>query len=150
MDGYFIGAGAVLTAGAPAGIAVASLHAQVDGTIAGRIRGAVVDFEGRTAAELTQVVVAVAGWNVGRFDAEVTAPLAARGACTLADVLMQLARATQSDEVHLFARWSPDAEATRALARAGVRVVCGPIEAISQAALVSGQRVARWPSLRAA
>ena len=45
MDGYFIGAGALLTAGEEASIARATLHAQTEEGLAGQIKAAVIDFE---------------------------------------------------------------------------------------------------------
>lgn len=79
------------------------------------------------------------------------APLLARGECTLADVIAIVARAAQTAEVHLFARWLPEEILTAALRREGVTLVAHPIESIRQAALICGQDYIRWPSpLRAA
>ncbi len=45
MDEYFIGAGALLTAGPQASIASATLHAQTDPGLSQQVVAAVVDFE---------------------------------------------------------------------------------------------------------
>jgi hypothetical protein len=151
MSEYLIGAGAVLTAGATASIAGATLHAQTDSQAADEIRAAVIDFEARSAQELSRIVIVATGWPPSRFEAEVTKPLLARGECTLADVMERLAAATAASELHLFARWLPDVALTTALREKGVTLVANPIEAIEQAALVCGQRLNRWrASFRAA
>jgi hypothetical protein len=144
MKEYLIGAGAVLTAGASASIAGAALHAETEGHLAAGVSAAMVDFEGGSSEELSQVVIVAAGWRSSRFDSEVVRPLLARGECTLVDVLAVLAGATQAAEVHLFARWLPDDAMRMGLASRGVSVVAHPLDAIGQAALISGQRVARW------
>jgi hypothetical protein len=151
MNDYVIGAGAVLTAGPNASIAGATLHAQTDAAIAATVRAAVVDFESRSSSDLTKVVMLATGWNAARVKAELVAPLLAGGECTLADILVLLASAAQTTEIHLFARWLPDEVLTAALRRAGVTLVVHPLESIRQAALISGQNYVRWPSpLRAA
>ena len=62
-----------------------------------------------------------------------------------------LAAATGESEVHLFARWLPGSALAADLRRRGIGLVAHPLEAIDQAALVTGQRFARWKSaLRAA
>ncbi|MBV8491216.1 MAG: hypothetical protein JO199_11870 [Candidatus Eremiobacteraeota bacterium] len=142
MKEYLIGAGAVLTAGPSASISGATLHAETDGEL--RVRAAMVDFEGGSATELSQIVILAAGWRSSQFQQEVVQPLLARGECSLVDVLDLLARATRAEEVHLFARWLPDEAMLGGLARRGVRVVAHPLETIGQAALVSGQRFCRW------
>jgi hypothetical protein len=144
MSEYLIGAGAVLTAGAAASIAGATLHAQTDSPAAGEIRAAVIDFEAGSSQELSRVVIVAAGWSPTRFEADVIAPLLARGECTLADVMERLARATEAGELHLFARWLPDLTLAAALRNRGITLVGHPIEAIEQAALVCGQRLNRW------
>jgi hypothetical protein len=144
MSEYLIGAGAVLTAGAAASIAGATLHAQTDSGAAETIRAAVMDFEAPSSHELSRIVIVAAGWTPRRFEAEVITPLLERGECTLADVIEQLADATGSRELHLFARWLPDAELATSLRDKGVSLVANPIEAIEQAALVCGQRLNRW------
>jgi hypothetical protein len=151
MNDYVIGSGAILTAGPHASIAGATLHAQTDSALAATVRAAVVDFESSSCSELTKVVVLATGWNAARVKADLVAPLLERGCCTLAEVLAQLARATQTREVHLFARWLPDEVLTAALVREGVILVVHPLESIRQAALICGQNFSRWPSpLRAA
>jgi len=151
MNDYVIGSGALLTAGPNASIAGATLHAQTESSLAASVHAAVVDFESGSCTELTKVVVLGAGWNAARVKADLVAPLLARGSCTLAEVLGQLARAAQTPEVHLFARWLPDEVLTAALRREGVTLVAHPLEAIRQAALICGQSYSRWPSpLRAA
>jgi hypothetical protein len=62
-----------------------------------------------------------------------------------------LAQAARVSEVHLFARWLPGSTMLDELRKVGVALVSHPLEAIEQAALVTGQRFARWNSvLRAA
>ena len=146
MDEYLIGAGAVLTAGPQSSITGATLHARTDPHLAARVEAAVIDFEAAHPAELSRIVIVAAGWGSSRFAAGVVQPLLARSECTLADVVALLAHATGAPEVHLFARWSPEASMSAELADAGVRLVTHPLESIEQAALVSGQRLARWRS----
>lgn len=146
MKEYLIGAGAVLTAGPSASIAQATLHAETDGHLAAGIRAAMVDFEGGSPEDVSQVVILASGWRSSQFQHDVVGPLLAHGECTLADVLGILAGATGSAEVHLFARWLPDEAMRAGLASQGVRVVAHPLDAIGQAALVSGQRLSRWRS----
>jgi len=144
MEEYLIGAGAVLTAGPSGAISAATLHAQTQSRLAESVRAAIVDFEGSSPADLSRIVVLIAGWRSGRFANEVIRPLLARGECSLADVASTLARAAESQEVHLFARWLPDDALRAALSDRGISLVAHPLEAIGQAALVSGQRVSRW------
>jgi hypothetical protein len=151
MDEYFIGAGALLTAGPEASITGATLHAQIGSGLAGRVNVAIVDFEAGRLADVSRLLIVAAGWSGGRFRSEVVRPLLARRECALADVIAILGEATGAHEVHLFAHWVPD-DATKALLAArGFRVLAHPLEAIGQAALVSGQRLERWrPPVRAA
>jgi hypothetical protein len=149
MDEYFIGAGALLTAGPSASIAGATLHAQPAEGLAGTVKAAVIDFEATRASELSRILVVAAGWSGGRFHTEVVRPLLSRRECGLAEVVAVLAEAAGTDEVHLFAHWAPD-EATNAQLEAhGVRIAAHPLEAIGQAALVSGQRIERWGHVQA-
>ncbi len=151
MNDYVIGAGAILTAGPIATIAAASLHAQTDPAVAAEVRAALVDFESPRIAELSKVVLVAVGWNARRVESEIVRPLLAKAACTLVEVLVRLARAAGSPEVHLFARWLPDDVMTAALEREGVILVVHPLEAIRQAALISGGTYSRWVDpLRAA
>jgi hypothetical protein len=151
MNDYVIGSGAVLTAGPNGAIAGATLHAQTDVAIASTVRVALVDFESRSQTELSKVVMLASGWNSARVRAELVTPLLARGTCTLADIASLLAKAAQTPEVHLFARWLPDDALTAALRRDGISLVVHPLESIRQAALICGQNYVRWPSpLRAA
>ncbi len=145
MDEYFIGAGALLTAGPGASITGATIHAETEPGLAGRIKAALIDFEATRVGELSRILVVAAGWSGSRFRSEVAARLLAERDCTLADVMAVLARATGADEIHLFARWLPDEETSALLERRGICVVAHPLEAIGQAALVCGQRVGRWP-----
>jgi hypothetical protein len=151
MNDYLIGAGALLTAGPESSIAGATLHAQTDALLAGQVRAALVDFEAADPDELSRIVIMATGWRRARFDAEVIQPLTSRRECSLADVIAALASAIGESEVHLFARWLPGADMARDLQRRGIGLVAHPLEAIAQAALVTGQRFARWKSaLRAA
>jgi hypothetical protein len=144
MDEYFIGAGALLTAGPAASIASATLHAQAPNGLAGQVQAAVIDFEGSQAGDLSRILVVAAGWSAGRFRTAVVSRLLERRECDLADVIEILAEATGTREVHLFARWLPDEATGARLAKHGLTVFALPLEAIGQAALVSGQRVERW------
>jgi hypothetical protein len=144
MNGYLIGAGALLTAGPAASIAGATLHAQTDAGLAAQVRAAVIDFESGSASDLSRLLIIAAGWTPSQFDARIARPLVERGECTLADVMEQLGHATGARELHLFARWLPDAELLSALRSRGFEVVTHPLEAIDQAALVSGQHLRRW------
>lgn len=146
MDEYLIGAGAVLTAGPAASVAMATLHAQTTEALPAGVTAAMIDFEAPNPRELSRVVIVAAGWQRRRFESAVLGPLLARRECTLVDVLDELARATEAAEVHLFARWLPDGEMLAALAERGVRVLAHPLDSIGQAALISGQRVSRWCS----
>ncbi|HZY99599.1 MAG TPA: hypothetical protein VFE36_08500 [Candidatus Baltobacteraceae bacterium] len=146
MSEYLIGAGAVLTAGAAASIAGATMHAQTDSPAAGEIRAAVIDFEAASCQELSRLVIMAAGWSPRRFETGVIQPLLDRGECTLADVMERLASATGASELHLFARWLPDPNLAGSLREKGISLVGHPIEAIEQAALVCGQRLNRWGS----
>jgi hypothetical protein len=146
MDGYVIGAGAVLKAGAPASIAPAALHAQTDRCLAAQVGAALIDFEATDLSELSRVLIVAAGWSGPRFQAEVVQALLARRECTLAQVVAILAETTGVREVHHFAHWRLDAATTAGLERQGVRIVAHPLAAIDQAALVSGQRLVRWPA----
>ena len=151
MNDYVIGAGAVLTAGPRAAIAAASLHAQTEPALAAGVRAALLDFESPSAAELSKVVIVASGWNARRVEAEIVRPLLARTECSLVDVLVRLATATGSQEVHIFARWMPDEVMAAALRRSGTRLVVHSLDVIRQAALISGQTYSRWPApLRAA
>lgn len=144
MNEYLIGAGALLTAGPASSLVGATLHAQTEPGIASRVEAAVIDFEAARPAELSRIVIVAAGWRARDFEEGVSQPLLARGDCTLADVFETMARATGAREVHLFARWLPDAVLGADLRRRGVEVVAHPLEDIGQAALISGQRHARW------
>lgn len=146
MDGYLIGAGAVLKAGPTASIAPAALHAQADPCLISEIGAALLDFESTDVSELSRVLIVAAGWSAPRFAAEVVRPLLERRECTLADVIAMLAEATGLREVHLFAHWRLEEVTLAELRERGVRVVAHPLEAIDQAALVSGQRLVRWPA----
>jgi hypothetical protein len=151
MSEYLIGAGAVLAAGPESSLTRAVLHAQTDPHVAANIGAAVIDFEASGLDDLSRIVIVAAGWSGARFEREIVRPLLARRECTAAQVMVELARATGSSAVHLFAHWLPDAAMAAALGAAGVGIVCHPVESIRQAALVSGQRFSRWPAaLRAA
>ncbi|MBV8499819.1 MAG: hypothetical protein JO003_11260 [Candidatus Eremiobacteraeota bacterium] len=144
MDEYFIGAGALITAGPSGSIAGAALHAETEAGLAERVKAALIDFEATQPGELSRVLVVAAGWTVSRFRSEVVTRLLAERECTLADLMAVLAEATGTNEVHLFARWQPDAETSARLGERGVCVVSHPLETIGQAALITGQRVGRW------
>ncbi len=144
MDEYFIGAGALLTAGEDASITGATLHAQTEPGIAGRVKGALIDFESATEAGLSRILIVAQGWSGRRFRLEVVDRLLSRRECALRDVIAILAEAIGANEVHVFARWRPDAAMVAGLEGVGVRLEAHPLEAIGPAALVSGQRLAHW------
>ncbi len=144
MDEYFIGAGALLTAGPTATIRGATLHAQPGVALARQVSAALIDFESAGPAELSRLLIVAAGWSGPRFHAEVVARLLALGECGLSDVIAALADAVQTTGVHLFARWLPDQATLDSLEKSGIRVLSHPLEELGQAALVSGQRVERW------
>lgn len=151
MNDYVIGAGAVLTAGPTATIAGATVHAQTDAALAPTVAAALIDFESASLADVTKLVVLGRGWNARLAREQLIEPLLSRRACSLVDVITTLARAAGVAEVHLFARWLPDDRIAAALRSEGVGLVVHPLESIRQAALISGQSFARWPSsLRAA
>ncbi len=139
-----IGAGAILTAGPAATIRGATLHAQPLGALARQVSAALIDFESAGPDELSRLLVVAAGWTGSRFHAEVVARLLALRECGLGDVIITLADAVQTKEVHLFARWSPDQTTLDSLEKSGIRILAHPLEALGQAALISGQRVQRW------
>jgi len=145
MDEYFIGAGALLTAGPAASIRGATLHAQPERGLAPQVEAAVIDFESTKVGELSQILVVAGGWTSARFHDEVVRRLLEQRVCGLADIFGTLAEATGASRIHLFAHWLPD-EATCSLLEArGVQVLSHPLEAIGRASLVSGQRIERWP-----
>jgi len=146
MDEYFIGAGALLTAGPAATIASATLHAQLEPGLAGSVEAALIDFEAAQASEVRRVLIVARGWSGSRFRCDVVQALLRRQECTIADVIATLAEATGVRQIHLFAHWRPDDATANILARRGLEVRPHPLGAIGQAALVSGQRMARWPS----
>jgi hypothetical protein len=151
MNDYLIGSGAMLTAGPAGSIAGATLHAQTDPAIAAHVRASLIDFESAGPADLSRVLIVGTGWTNARVRAEWIAPLLSREACTLADVMELAAKTSGAGELHVFARWLPDEMLAAALRRCGVTLVAHPLEAIRQAALISGQSFTRWPSpLRAA
>jgi hypothetical protein len=146
MDEYFIGAGALLTAGPAASIAGATLHAQTQAGLAPKVEAALVDFEAARLEEVSRVLIVAASWTAKRFRAEVVRKLLARGECSLVDVIATLSEATKAPEIHLFAHWALHEAAGALLAERGIRIVAHPLEAIGRAALVCGQRIERWPS----
>jgi hypothetical protein len=145
MDEYLIGAGALLTAGPAATIRRATLHAQPTGALARQVAAALIDFESAGPDELCRLLILAAGWAGSRFQAEVVARLLAKRECGLSDVITILADAVETKEVHLFARWSPDPTTLASVEKSGIRILTHPLDALGQAALVSGQRVERWP-----
>ena len=145
MDEYFIGAGALLTAGPTASIRGATLHAQTEPGLAPLVEAAVIDFESTRPGELSRILIAAAGWTAARFHGQVVCRLLERRVCALADVFETLAKATGAREIHLFAHWLPDEPTIALLEERGIQVLAHPLEAIGRAALVSGQRIERWP-----
>jgi hypothetical protein len=151
MDDYMIGSGAILTAGPRATVTPATLHAQTDPLLAGVVRAAAIDYEGRRQSDLARLLLVAIGWNARRFAQGVVAPLITAGESSLADVLGTLGRAAGERVVHLFADWLPDSDLVEALNKQGVELVAHPLETIRRAALISGQRHTHLiPLLRAA
>ena len=151
MDEYLIGAGAVLTAGPESSISRATLHAQTDARLAAQVKAAVIDFEATAPQELSRIVIVAAGWARGPFESQVISKLLDRRECSLGAVIALLAQAAGTPEVHLFARWLPEAGTMAELEASNVRLVVHPLESIAQVALVSGQQFRRWrPTFRAA
>jgi hypothetical protein len=149
MDEYFIGAGALLTAGPAGSIADATLHARPGRELAQRVGAALVDFEATSVGDLSRILIVASGWSAPRFRAAVVARLKQLGDCALADVVATLAEATATEEVHIFAHWQPDAETLADLGRRGICVEVHPLDALGQAALVTGQRrVQQSPRVR--
>lgn len=149
MD-YIIGAGAILETGDPGSITPASLHANVDAAIARSAQAVAIDFESTSAETLQRLFIVAPGWNASQFRVEVTQPLQAQRTCTLADVLLRLADATQAPEVHLFAHYFPDEQTGAALAKRGITLIAHPLESIEAASVVAGQRCKRWGAVPAA
>lgn len=143
MD-YIIGAGAILETGESGTITPATLHANVDTALAQRVRVAAVDFEGTSAEAMRRLLIVAQGWNGAQFRTAVSDKLRAQRECTLADVLVTLAREVATDEVHLFAHWLADDTTCAELAAHGITLVAHPLESISAASLVAGQRLRRW------
>jgi hypothetical protein len=143
MD-YIIGAGAILETGESGTITPATLHANVDAALAQRVRVAAIDFEGTSVQAMQRLLIVAQGWNGAQFRAAISDELRARRECTLADVLTALAVHAQADEVHIFAHWLPDEATCETLASQNIAVVCHPLESISAASLVAGQRLRRW------
>lgn len=144
MDEYFIGAGALLTAGPEGSITAASLHAQMEPDLAASVQAAIVDFEASELADVSRLLIVAAGWTGPRFRSAVVQKLLDQRQCELADVVLALAEGTGASEIHLFARWDPDEATTARLRDRGVAIVAHPLDAIGQAALVCGQRLERW------
>lgn len=143
MD-YIIGAGAILETGESGSITPATLHANVEAALAQRVRAAAVDFEGTSAESMRRLLIVAQGWNGARFRISISDKLRAQRDCTLADVLATLASQAQTNEVHLFAHWLADEPTCETLARQGITVISHPLESISAASLVAGQRLRRW------
>lgn len=143
MD-YMIGAGAILESGEQGSITPATLHAHVDPLLAGRVQVAAVDFEGNDSRSLKRLLVLGHGWDAARFRTGVSDKLREQRDCSLADVLLALAHAGATSEVHLFAHWLPDEETCAQVRRAGVDIVAHPLESILAASVVTGQRYKRW------
>lgn len=145
MDEYFIGAGALLTAGPEALIARATLHAQPVPGLAGHVEAALIDFEAAQLHEVSRVLIVAAGWSGPRFHDEVVRRLITQRECGFSDVIATLAEASGAKEIHLFAHWRPDEETIATLGGRGVSLVAHPLEDLGPAALVSGQRLERRP-----
>lgn len=145
MDGYFIGAGALLTAGPEASLARATLHAQPASNLAGQVGAALVDFEAVQLGEVSRILIVAAGWSGARFYAEVVQKLIAQRECALPDIIAILSEATGATKVHLFAHWRPDEAMLASLAERGISLSIHPLEDLGPAALVSGQRLERRP-----
>jgi len=143
MD-YIIGAGAILETGESGTITPATLHANVDPALAQCVRVAAVDFEGTAVEAMQRLLIVTQGWNAAQFRTAVSDRLRERRECTLADVLGTLAVQAKAAQVHVFAHWLPDESTCAELAQQGVSIISHPLESITAASLVSGQRLRRW------
>ncbi len=139
----FIGAGAILEAGEKATVTPAALHLAMEHG-AEPIAATALDLDGAASTGPRRLVFALAGWDVGRFEREVMAPLKARGSASLADVLAAVAQAAASEAVDLFAPWTPDDATVRELRQSGVTVRLHHPSAVARGALTAGQRHWRW------
>ncbi len=137
---YIIGSGAILETGPAGGITPAALHAQVDAALAAGVAAAAIDFEGTNGDDVRRLLVTLAGATAAQIRGRLTAPLRARGDCSLADVLETLARAGECAQVHLFAHWLPSEELCADLASRGISLLAHPLESIGACSVVSGQR----------
>ena len=143
MD-YIIGAGAILETGEGGTITPAALHANVDPALAQRARVLAVDFEGTSAQAMQRLLILAQGWNAAQFRTAVSERLRERRECTLADVLGTLAMQAGAAEVHVFAHWLPDGQTCATLAEQGISIISHPLESITAASVVAGQRLRRW------
>ncbi len=143
MD-YIIGAGAILESGENGSITPATLHAQIDHTLAARAKAVAIDFEGVSPASLRRLLVVAQGFNGAAFRTGVTDRLREQRTCELTDVLETLAKAAGTGEVHLFSHWLPDVQTCTRLAEQGIDVIAHPLETIDAASVIAGQRNRRW------
>ncbi len=143
---YIIGAGAMLTAGAQSSIARATLHAQTTDTDARSSKGVVIDFDSSRPAELRRLLILGVGLTPQSFHDCVTMRLIGSGDCDLERVIALLAAGLHTNEIHWFARWSPEESVLRALALQGVKLIVKPLEAIARAALVIERSFQTWPA----
>ena len=144
MDTYLIGGGAILEAGERSTITRVTLHAQLAAE-SPAYRAVLIDFEGGSPADLRRIVALGAGMTAERFETTVTARLLEAGVCGIADVAAILAHETETEEVHLFARWGAPESIVAELANRGLRLIGHGLEAIDRAAVIAEHRFHVWP-----
>ncbi|HZZ65071.1 MAG TPA: hypothetical protein VFE17_06220 [Candidatus Baltobacteraceae bacterium] len=141
---YIIGSGAILERGENGSITPANLHASIARPLPTPVQALAVDFESVQPSSLCRLLIAAQGTTPAAFRQNVSDRLRAQRVCSLADVLIALAKGVGADEVHLFAHWLPDQQTCEDLAAAGIRLLTHPLETIEAAAVVAGQRNRRW------
>ncbi|MFN2529321.1 MAG: hypothetical protein ABR584_11470 [Candidatus Baltobacteraceae bacterium] len=144
METYLIGGGAILEAGERSTITRVTLHAQLSAEESEH-RAVLIDFESSSMQELRRLVALGVGMTAERFETTVTARLLEAGVCGVAEVAAILAHEAETDEVHLFARWTAPHNVVTELAARGVRLQSRPLESIDRAAVIAEHRFRVWP-----
>lgn len=139
-----IGGGAILEAGEQGTITRVTLHAQLSAEQSEH-RAVLIDFESGSMEDLRRLVVLGVGMTAERFETTVTARLFEAGVCGLAEVAAILAQEAETEEVHLFARWTAPQNVASELAAGGVRLQSHPLESIDRAAVIAEHRFRVWP-----
>ncbi len=144
MDEYFIGAGALLTAGPEATLTAGDAPRTNRQPLGGSDRAAVIDFEAARSSELSRLLIVAAGWAAAQFRVGGCRCLTRQRECSLADVIAMLAERDRGCRGGFLRPLGPGRYHRRRLEERGIRLRAHPLEAIGQAALVSGQRLERW------